>query len=326
MIELIASLLIARSPDGYDRTALEAPSTTETVSEVVDLKECIAADGVLPGDCFFPVWKRPWVTTGEPVGQWTDRELRDAVLSDVKALQTHFPAGPVLSFTGNVKAATRAHLVYYAAYRNQCPACWDIRPLDPGERTAVAKETRDAGVPGDFEFRVSYTDLWADWPTLSQSMELLVKQGYPRAAAFLSPAGLDYVWAPNRMVLGNRTVKDSLTVEPTPGWVARALHGNREFICRAEAIVRKSGLGWKGWMERHGYVPGDRTPLDMQYNRGLLWATRAYLIETWKGQYGRIMPWAIDWNDVYREERKRHFAEESAANKMVDEYLGSCRG
>jgi len=332
---VILSLLLLSAipaPEGYDRTTDSSLTPdTGTLSQIVDLRECVAGSGVLPGSCFFAQWKRPWVTTGETIdGKWTDRELRDTVLSSIEALRIHFKAGPVLSFTENEKVITEAQYAYFAAFRNQCPECWNVRRLEPWELDIANEQAERAGISGDWRYSVRYEDLWADHPTLNQAMDMLKGQGFPRAAAFLSPADLDYVWGPDRMALfAGRISGYAVKPEPVPAFVIATLRHNKAFICRAQQIVQKSGLTWAEWMQTHGYVPGDRTPLDIQYNQGLRWGTRPYLIETFE-PFGRVMPYdfdygtGVDW-DLYREEKRRHKEETTEANRLVDDYLGSCR-
>lgn len=331
---ILALLLISASPSpiGYDRITLESSSLTpDTLSQVVDLRECVAGVGILPGSCFFPQWKRPWTTTGETIdGKWIDRDLRDTVLSSIEALRIHFQVGPVLSFTENEKVITEAQYAYFAAFRNQCPECWTVRRLESWELDTANEQAKRAGIVGNWRYSVRYEDVWADHPTLNQSLQTMQQLGFPRAVAFLSPADLDYVWAPDRMALfAGRISGYAVKSEPVPAFVVATLRRNKAFICRAQAIVQKSGLTWPEWMQTHGYVPGDRTPLDVQYNQGLRWATRPYLIETFE-PFGRVMPYdfdygpGVDW-DLYREEKRRHKEEITEANRLVDDYLGSCK-
>jgi hypothetical protein len=329
MIDLLVLLMAATpSPVGYDATELlpNHSTTPFELAQVVDLSQCVAGEGLLPGNCFFPIWKRPWVLNGETInGSWTDRELRDTVYANVGVIVSHFAAGPALSFTSNEKIVTRAHLVYWMAFEVECDECYTVRPLEPWERELVAKQAGLLGLQGTFEYSITSQDLWRDQLSLSQSMDALDKRGYPRAVAFLNPSMLGYMWAPDRnALLVARLDRKPSDSEPTPSWVWDSLDHNPAFVCRAKAIVAKSGLTWKGWMERHGYVPGDRTPLDMQYNTGLRWATRPYLIDTFQ-PFGKVMPYEIDWGLVYQEEKRRWFEEESEANQLVDRYLGNCR-
>lgn len=316
---------ITPSPEGYDATELLALDSEHSLSEpqVVDLSLCVAGQGLLPGDCFFAVWKRPWVLIGESINGWSDQELRDTVYSNVEALKSHFPAGPVLSFTQNEKIVTRAHLAYWAAFDLECDPCYTIRPLEVWERDIVAKQAGLLGIQGEYTHSITSQDLWRDTSlSLSGSMVGLDRRGYPRASAFLSPGMLGYVWAPDRnMLLVARLDRKPSESEPVPSWVYDALAHNPAFVCRAKAIVAKSGLTWKGWMETHGYVPGDRTPLDMQYTYQLRWATRPYLIDTWTGLNGKML---YDL-PVAKEEKRRHLEEEQLAHGLVNTYIGGCK-
>lgn len=140
-----------------------------------------------------------------------------------------------------------------------CKSCWKVLAIDSKFESQFRQALYDCGRRGwlgndwDYDTLVEYHDSW-DRKVLSLRDLDRLKVGDDR---FRAPWMLRYV-------RGYVDSKQTNQVVDVPTWAKLLLGNNQRWIHAARRYVGDVGLAV--FKAKHGYIPGDRTPLDMQYN------------------------------------------------------------
>jgi hypothetical protein len=201
---------------------------------------------------------------------------------------------------------------FYVPWLN-CRDCWEYHSLNDEFGQQVKTALNDSR----YTAYVIRRDLW---PTRHFSYaELRGKQHI-----FKAPWQLRY------QVLRVEMSDNKKPASTVPLWVRVRLGDNKNWINRAERAL--GDMTWEGFFARHGYIPGDRSPADMQYNyalrMGMPWSERLRretppcepeFGERGHGPGGRYTACA---ESLYEDERQATRNERDWATQLVERYLG----
>ncbi len=207
----------------------------------------------------------------------------------------------------------KEHEMHFYTYWLQCPACYTYHTLDDDFGQCVKAEVKDPRY-------IAYVVHRNLWPTRHLTYAELAGKDH----IFKTPWQLRYKLL--RLQMGDNK-KPASTV---PLWVRMKLSDNKNWINRASRAL--GDLTWEQFYARHGYIPGDRSPADMQYNfalrAGMPWSERLRretppcepeFGERGHGPGGR---YTACTEALYEAEMQATRNERDWATQLVERYLG----
>lgn len=208
---------------------------------------------------------------------------------------------------------TKEHEMHFYVPWLNCRDCWEYHSLNDEFGRQINAELNDSR----YTAYVIRRDLW---PTRHFGYEELRGKEH----IFKAPWQLRY------QVLRIQVPTNQAKNRDIPAWVKLRLGNNKAWISRAERALQ--GMEWEDFYWTNGYIPGDRSPADMQYNfklrMGLPWAERLRREtppcepeagERGHGPGGRYTACA---EALYEAERQVTRNERDWATELVERYLG----
>lgn len=257
----------------YDDTGVDSPheSRVETTS---------MSPGVWPdwtdGTSYFPSQFRPFlIQNASDAGLFSEYEPIARRWLCEQARKADWTSVYVTSIDGGFRFRMNdAQAVVMIASSARCPSCWTWIQLPDGWEAAYKPFTewdqkRDP-VPLTELLNVIHTSYSGD--DLKRAL----------TGIFLDPSTLVYEHAPTDLATisgGYLSGELEMQAEPDiPEWVRRwyrdtnyGQESTEEWIRAGWKEIQRMepGATWETWMQSRRYLPGDRTPLDMQYTTGL---------------------------------------------------------